>query len=71
MPYIRREEIEKLIEIEQYLGDKENWSENTMKIWGVVDSLLQRLQKDREKSRANMARLRATNPKYDRKKTNN
>lgn len=71
MPYIRSEEIEKLIEIEEYLGDKESWSENTMKIWEVVDSLLQRLQKDREKSRARMAHLRATNPKYDRKKTNN
>lgn len=71
MPYISNEEIEKLIEVERYLGEKENWSENTTKIWGVIESLLQKLQKDREKSRAKMAHLRATNPKYDRKKKNN
>lgn len=40
MPFIRMDEIEKLIQVENYLGDKENWSENTTKLWEVVEALL-------------------------------
>ena len=42
MAYIKASEIQKLIEVENYLGEKENWSENTCKIWSVVEELLNR-----------------------------
>ena len=42
MAYIKASEIQKLIEVENYLGEKENWSENTCNIWSVVEELLNR-----------------------------
>lgn len=68
MPLIRMDEIEKLIQVENYLGDKENWSENTTKLWEVIEVLLQRQNKLRNKQRAYMKFKRATDKKYSRKK---
>ena len=68
MPYIKADEIQQLIEVENYLGEKENWSENTYKIWSIVEKLLSRQKKDNEKSKKVMAYKRATDPKYDRRK---
>lgn len=68
MPFIRMDEIEKLIQVENYLGDKENWSENTTKLWEVVEALLQRQNNIRDKQRLYMKHKRATDIKYSRKK---
>ena len=42
MPFIRMDEIDKLIEVENHLGEIENWSEYTYKLWEVIETLLQR-----------------------------
>lgn len=65
--YIKEEEIETLIEIENYLGEKENWSENTMKIWSVVENLLKRRNKTNEQAKNNMRKYRKENKNYGRK----
>lgn len=65
--YITEEEIETLIEIENYLGDKENWSENTMKIWNVVEKLLERRHKTNGQAKNNMRKYRKENKNYGRK----
>lgn len=68
MPWINNSEIEKLIEIETYLGEKENWSDNTRKIWDVIETLLERRKKLAEKSKIIMREKRAKNKNYGRKK---
>lgn len=66
MPYIKSSEIRTLIEVENYLGDKENWSENTCKIWEVIDKLLARQAKDNERVKNIMRQKRAIDKKYGR-----
>ena len=68
MPFIRMDEIEKLIQVENYLGSKEDWSENTTKLWEVVEALLQRQTSVRNKQRVYMQHKRAMDIKYSRKK---
>lgn len=68
MPWIKNSEIETLIEIEDYLGEKESWSENTTKIWGVIETLLERKKKLAEKQKKVMREKRSVNKKYGRKK---
>lgn len=65
--YITEDEIETLIEIENYLGEKENWSENTTKIWNVVESLMKRRYKTNERAKKNMRKYRKENKNYGRK----
>lgn len=68
MAYIKASEIQKLIEVENYLGEKENWSENTYKIWSVVEELLNRQNKTNKKQKEYMRIKRKDNPKYGRSK---
>ena len=68
MPYIKVGEIQKLIEIENYLGEKENWSDNTYKVWEIVDGLLNRLHKDNKKAKEYMRAKRKIDKNYGRKK---
>lgn len=68
MPYIKVGEIHKLIEIENYLGEKEDWSDNTYKVWEIVDGLLNRLQKDNKKAKEYMRAKRKIDKNYGRKK---
>lgn len=68
MPYIKADEIQKLIEVENYLGEKENWSENTYKIWSVVETLLNRQNKVNKKAKEYMRVKRKGNPQYGRSK---
>lgn len=68
MPYIKTDEIEKLIEIENYLGEKENWSEATCKIWGVIEELLKRHNKNNERAKKYMRKKREEDPQYGRSK---
>ena len=68
MAYIKVSEIQKLIEVENYLGEKENWSENTYKLWSVVEELLNRQNKTNEKAKEYMRVKRKDNPKYGRSK---
>lgn len=64
--YITEKEIETLIEIENYLGEKENWSENTTKIWRVIENLVQRRNKTNERAKNNMRKYRKENKNYGR-----
>ncbi len=68
MPWIKNSEIETLIEVENYLGTKENWSENTEKIWKVVETLMERRKKFAEKQKKVMREKRNVNKNYGRKK---
>ena len=68
MAYIKASEIQKLIEVENYLGEKENWSENTCKLWSVVEELLNRQNKTNEKAKEYMRGKRKDNPQYGRSK---
>lgn len=68
MAYIKASEIQKLIEVESYLGEKENWSENTYKLWSVVDELLKRQNKTNKKAKEYMRIKRKENPQYGRSK---
>lgn len=68
MAYIKVSEIQKLIEVENYLGEKENWSENTYKLWSVVEELLNRQNKTNEKAKEYMRIKREENPQYGRSK---
>lgn len=69
MPYIKAKEIEKLIEIENHLGEMENWSENTLKMWDIIETLQQRQKLDAEKSKHLMRTKRALNKNYGRAKS--
>lgn len=64
--YITEEEIETLIEIENYLGEKESWSESTTKIWNVVENLVKRRHKTNEQAKNNMRKYRKENKNYGR-----
>lgn len=66
MPYIKVEEINKLIEVENYLGEKENWSENTYKIWSVIEAVLERGNKTNKRAKEYMREKRKENPQYGR-----
>ena len=68
MPWIKNSEIETLIEIENYLGTKENWSENTTKIWGVIETLIERRKKLAEKQKKVMREKRSVDKNYGRKR---
>lgn len=68
MAYIKVSEIQKLIEVENYLGEKENWSENTYKLWSVVEELLNRQNKTNEKAKEYMRIKRKENSQYGRSK---
>ncbi len=68
MPYIKIDEIKKLIEVENYLGEKENWSDATFKIWSVNEALLERHYKNNERAKEYMRGKRKINPQYGRSK---
>lgn len=64
--YITEDEIKELIEIENYLGNKENWSENTTKIWSVIEKVLHRREKTNERMKQNMRKYREKDKNYGR-----
>lgn len=66
MPYISNKQIKTLIEVENYLGCKESWSENTNKIWAVIEDLLNRQQKENERQKLWMRERRKVDPQYGR-----
>lgn len=66
MTLIKADEIETLIEIENHLGETENWSEYTTKLWGLIEELLKRKKKDAEKSKLIMREKRKIDKNYGR-----
>lgn len=66
MPYISKKQIGILIEVENYLGDKESWSENTTKIWEVIEDLLNKQKKENEQQKLWMRERRKVDPQYGR-----
>lgn len=66
MPLIKASEIEILIEIENHLGETENWSEYTTKLWELIEELLKRKKKDAEKSKLMMREMRKIDKNYGR-----
>ena len=68
MPYIKTDEIEKLIEVENYLGEKESWSDATYKIWSVIEELVKRHNKNNKRAKEYMRKKREEDPQYGRSK---
>lgn len=68
MPIIKAKEIETLIEIENHLGETENWSEYTTKLWELIEELLKRKKKDAEKVKLIMREKRKIDKNYGREK---
>lgn len=68
MPYISMKDLEKLMEIENYLGEKENWSKNTKKIWKVIENVLENREKSNKKTYEIIKAKRLTDKNYGRKK---
>lgn len=68
MPYITMEEIETLIEIENHLGDTENWSIYTTKIWELIEKLMKRHKKETERGKLIMREKRKIDKNYGREK---
>lgn len=66
MPFIKANEIETLIEIENHLGETENWSEYTTKLWKLIEELLKRKKKDAEKVKLIMREKREIDKNYGR-----
>lgn len=66
MPYITMDEIETLIEIENHLGDTENWSIYTTKIWELIEKLLKRHKKENERGKLIMREKRKIDKNYGR-----
>jgi hypothetical protein len=66
MPFIKVNEIETLIEIENHLGETENWSEYTTKLWELIEELLKRKNKDAEKVKLIMREKRKIDKNYGR-----
>ncbi len=59
-------EIETLIEIENHLGDTENWSVYTTKIWELIEKLLKRHKKENERGKMIMREKRKIDKNYGR-----
>lgn len=59
-------EIETLIEIENHLGDTENWSVYTTKIWELIEKLLKRHKKENERGKLIMREKRKIDKNYGR-----
>lgn len=68
MTLIKADEIETLIEIENHLGETENWSEYTTKLWELIEELLKRKKNDAEKSKLIMREKRKIDKNYGRTK---
>lgn len=66
MPFIKADEIKTLIEIENHLGETEDWSEHTTKLWYLIEELLERKKKDAEKSKLIMREKRKIDKNYGR-----
>ena len=66
MPYITMNEVETLIEIENHLGDTENWSVYTTKIWDLIEKLLKRHKKENERGKLIMREKRKIDKNYGR-----
>lgn len=74
MPYISKEEIEKLIEAESYFWGHSDWKKNEetehalWSIWSTLEGVLRRKEELNDKQKHYMREKRKVNKKYGRSK---
>ena len=72
MPIITNEQIERLVDAEDYYWKRGTWEENKEEekalwcIWSVVEELLQKRYKEREKAKLQMRKYRSIDKNYGR-----
>ena len=66
--YINNKDLEFLIELENELGCKENWSDRVKKLWELNEKLLKQRGLNNKKTREAIAEKRKTNKDYARPK---
>lgn len=66
--YIKNDDLDFLIHLENKLGQLENWSEDTTKLWELVDRLIAQRKSQNEYTRNHIAEKRKIDKNYGRKK---
>ena len=66
--YIKNKDLDFLIELENKLGNTEGWSEDTFKLWSLIDRLLKEREKTNKRTLNIITEKRKTNPNYGRSK---
>lgn len=66
--YITNDDLEFLIHLENKLGKQENWSEDVVRLWEVIERLLKQRSAQREKTKEKNREMRKTDKNYGRSK---
>ena len=66
--YIKNKDLDFLIELENKLGNTEGWSEDTFKLWSLIDRLLKERENTNKRTLNIITEKRKTNPNYGRSK---
>lgn len=65
---IKNEDLEFLIHLENKMGEQENWSEDVMTLWKLIERLQSQREVQRLKCRTIMAERRILDKNYSRGK---
>lgn len=65
---ITNSDLEFLIKLENKLGSTENWSEDVIGLWEMIEKLKAQKARDNEKIRNNIREKRKSDPGYGRSK---
>ena len=68
--HITNSDLELLIHLENKLGAQENWSDDVLALWGLVDRLVRQRDEGRVRTRTAIANRRKTDKNYARSKKN-
>lgn len=67
--YINNKDLDFLIELENELGQAENWSNRVKKLWELNAKLIKQREEGNKKTRESIAEKRKTDKNYARGKT--
>lgn len=68
MAHLKKDELEFLIQLENELGEEENWSPRVERLWRIVERHLNENKKTNKKTREAIAEKRKTDKNYARSK---
>lgn len=66
--YINNKDLEFLIQLENELGEKENWSSRVEQLWRLNEKLINQRETNNKKTRESIAEKRKTDKNYARSK---
>lgn len=66
--YLNNADLEFLIKLENKLGNSENWSEDVIGLWTLIEKLKEQKEKDNKKTWDKIQEKRKTDPDYGRSK---